>query len=85
MLNKTTGQVVADISTAITKFEKEQLGRGPINVRTFIIADLILMRPIGIKFQDEMCIAKSINAFAPAEVNFVENNGCSKSNKQDDN
>ena len=50
MLNKTKGQVVAEISTAMTEFEKEHLGRGPKNVRTFIIGDMILIRLIGIKF-----------------------------------
>ena len=48
MMNKTKGQLEADISTVITKFEKENLGRGPKEVRTFIIQDLILVRLKGI-------------------------------------
>ena len=48
MLDKTKGQLEADISTLITKFEKENLGRGPKEVRTFIIQDLILVRLKGI-------------------------------------
>ena len=48
MLNKTKGQLEADISSLITKFEKEHLGRGPKEVRTFIIHDLILVRLKGI-------------------------------------
>ena len=48
MLDKTKGQLEADISTLITKFEKENLGRGPKEVRTFIIHDLILVRLKGI-------------------------------------
>ncbi|MCK4558236.1 MAG: DUF2294 domain-containing protein [Calditrichia bacterium] len=48
MLDKTKGQLEADISTVITKFEKENLGRGPKEVRTFIIQDLILVRLKGI-------------------------------------
>ena len=50
MLNKTNGQVVAEISTARTKFKKEHLGKDPKNVRTIIIEDMILIRLIGIKF-----------------------------------
>ncbi len=48
MLDKTKGQLEADISTLITKFEKENLGRGPKEIRTFIIQDLILVRLKGI-------------------------------------
>ena len=48
MMNKTKGQIEADISTLITKFEKEHLGRGPKEVRSFIIHDLILVRLKGI-------------------------------------
>ena len=48
MMNKTKGQLEADISALITKFEKEHLGRGPKEVRTFIIQDLILIRLKGI-------------------------------------
>ena len=48
MLDKTKEQLEADISTLIPKFEKENLGRGPKEVRTFIIQDLILVRLKGI-------------------------------------
>ena len=48
MPNRTKGQVEADISMAMTKFEKEHLGRGPKTVRTYIIEDMILIRLIGI-------------------------------------
>jgi uncharacterized protein YbcI len=48
LLDKTKGQLEADISALITKFEKEHLGRGPKEVRTFIIQDLILVRLKGI-------------------------------------
>ncbi len=48
MINQTKGQLEADISAQVTKFEKENLGRGPKEVRTFIIQDLILVRLKGI-------------------------------------
>jgi len=44
MTRRTKGQLEAEISTAITKFEKEHLGRGPKEARTFIIEDMILIR-----------------------------------------
>jgi len=58
MLNKTKGQVEAEISTAMTKFEKEYLGRGPKNVRTFVIEDMILIRLIGVITPAEQKLAK---------------------------
>jgi len=48
MLDKSKGQLESDISVVMTKFEKEHLGRGPKEVRTFIIQDLILVRLKGI-------------------------------------
>jgi len=41
---KTKGQLEADISAAMTQFEREHLGRGPKEARTFIIQDMILIR-----------------------------------------
>ena len=48
MTKKTIGQLEAEISEAITKFEKEHLGRGPKEARTFIIEDIILIRLKGV-------------------------------------
>ncbi len=45
---KTKGQLEADISIAMTRFEKEHLGRGPEEVRTFIIEDIIVIRLKGV-------------------------------------
>jgi uncharacterized protein YbcI len=48
MLDKTKGQLEAAISAALTNFEKEHLGRGPKEVKAFIIQDMILVRLKGI-------------------------------------
>jgi uncharacterized protein YbcI len=48
MLDKTKGQLEADICVQIIQFEKEHLGRGPKEVKTFIIQDMILVRLKGI-------------------------------------
>lgn len=48
MTQQTKGQLEAEISAAITKFEKEHLGRGPKNANTFIIEDMILIRLKGV-------------------------------------
>ena len=57
-MNKTKGQLEADISAQLTKFEKEHLGRGPKEVKTFIIQDLILVRLQGILSPAEEKLAK---------------------------
>jgi uncharacterized protein YbcI len=41
---ETKGQLEAKIAAAITQFEREHLGRGPQEVRAWIIQDLILVR-----------------------------------------
>jgi uncharacterized protein YbcI len=42
------GQLEAEISANITQFEREHLGRGPKEVRTWIIQDMILIRLRGV-------------------------------------
>jgi uncharacterized protein YbcI len=43
-LAQTKGQLEAGVAAAITQFEREHLGRGPQEVRAWIIQDLILVR-----------------------------------------
>ena len=58
MTNKTKGQLEADISAAITQFEKDHLGRGPKEARTFIIQDMVLIRLKGVLTPAEENLAK---------------------------
>lgn len=44
MKQRTKGQVEAQISEAIIKFELEYMGRGPAETRTYIIKDMIFVR-----------------------------------------
>ncbi len=41
---KSKGQLEADISEALIKFEKEYMGRGPEQTKTYIIGDMIVVR-----------------------------------------
>ncbi len=41
---KTKGQLEAEISQAIVKFEREHMGRGPEDVRTYLLDDIIVVR-----------------------------------------
>lgn len=48
MKPKTRGEAEAQITEAIIRFEKEYLGRGPVDARTFFVNDMILIRLRGI-------------------------------------
>ena len=59
---RTKGQIEADISEAIIKFEKEYMGRGPTETKTHIIDDLVLVRLKGILTPAEYQLAKAENS-----------------------
>ncbi len=53
------GQLEAKISEAMIKFEKEFMGRGPMETDTFIIKDAVLIRLKGVLTPAEEHLAKS--------------------------
>ncbi len=55
----TKGQLEDNISKAFVKFEKEYLGRGPEEVKTFILGDMILVRLKGVLTPAEQHLAGS--------------------------
>ena len=57
-LPPTKGQMEAQIATAITQFEREHLGRGPQEVRTWILQDLVLVRLKGVLTPAEEKLAR---------------------------
>jgi uncharacterized protein YbcI len=48
MPSRTQGQVEAAVTEAITKFEREYLGRGPKEARTFIVENMVIVQLQGI-------------------------------------
>ena len=58
-INKTKGQIEAEISEAIIKFEKEYMGRGPDETKTYIIGDMVLVRLKGVLTPAEKQLARS--------------------------
>lgn len=56
---KTRGELEAEFTKAIIKFEKEYLGRGPLDARTFILGDLVLMRLRGVLTPAELKLAET--------------------------
>jgi uncharacterized protein YbcI len=59
MIDKTRGQIEADISDALVKFEKEYMGRGPQETQTHLIGDMIISRLKGVLTPAEEQLAKS--------------------------
>lgn len=53
------GEYEAEFSKAIIKFEKDYLGRGPLEARTFFINDMILIRLRGVLTPAEIKLAET--------------------------
>lgn len=58
-MEKTRGQAEAEFTRAMIKFEKEYLGRGPLDARTFFIKDLIVVRLTGVLTPAEQKLAET--------------------------
>ncbi len=56
---KTRGEAEAEVSQAVIRFEKEYLGRGPLETRTYVIEDLVLVRLTKVLTQAELKLAQS--------------------------
>ena len=59
MIAKTKGQYESEISEAVIKFEKEFMGRGPLETKTYIIDDIVLVRLKNVLTQAEMKLANA--------------------------
>ncbi|MGH7168490.1 MAG: DUF2294 domain-containing protein [Nitrospiraceae bacterium] len=56
---RTQGEVESVIRNAVIKFEQEFMGRGPEDVRAFIIKDIVLVRLKGVLTPAERQLAKT--------------------------
>ena len=57
--SRSRGSLENEFSKAIIRFEKEHLGRGPVEARTYFIEDMILVRLRGILTPAEQKLAES--------------------------
>jgi uncharacterized protein YbcI len=48
MPQKTVGELEAEISQALIRFEKEFMGRGPLETKTYLLDDLVVVRLKGV-------------------------------------
>jgi len=58
MTGKTKGQVEAEISQAVVKFELEYMGRGPSDIRTHLLQGMVVVRLQGILTPAERQLVK---------------------------
>jgi uncharacterized protein YbcI len=58
-MQKSKGQLEAEISDAIIRFEKEYMGRGPLETKTYLIDDLVVVRLKGVLTTAECQLAGS--------------------------
>lgn len=49
----------ADISDEVTRFEKEYIGRGPLEAKSYIVDDMIIIRLRGVLTKAEMKLLRS--------------------------
>jgi uncharacterized protein YbcI len=59
---KTSGEIEAAICQGMNRFAQECMGRGPKNVHTHLIGDLIVVRLQGVLTADEQHLVKSLQA-----------------------
>lgn len=56
---KSTGQLEAQVSEAMTKFERNYFGRGPHRVRTYMLDDMVVVRLEGLLSPAEQQLVKN--------------------------
>lgn len=58
-MKRTKGQVEAQISESMISFEKKYMGRGPEEIKTYIIKDMVFVRLKGVLTPAERQLAKT--------------------------
>lgn len=59
MERQTKGQIESKISETLIKFEREYMGRGPSEAKTYLIKDMVFIRLKGVLTPAEEHLAKS--------------------------
>jgi len=57
MATKTKGQMEAEITETFVRFEKEFMGRGPTEARTYLMEDLVIVKLMGVITRAEQQLA----------------------------
>jgi uncharacterized protein YbcI len=57
---KTQGEIEAAISEGVARFEQEYMGRGPKDIRTYLLGDLLVVRLVGVLTAAEQHLVKTV-------------------------
>src|SRR4051812_39446259 len=57
---KTQGEIEAAVCEGVTRFEQEDMGRGPKDIRTYLLGDLLVVRLQGVLTAAEQQLVKSV-------------------------
>jgi uncharacterized protein YbcI len=72
----TKGQMEAEISKALISFEREHMGRGPVEAKTYIFEDIVLIRLKGVLTPAERHLAideEGIQLIKQVRTKLMEN------------
>jgi uncharacterized protein YbcI len=79
---RSKGQLEAEISEAMIHFEKEHMGRGPLETKTYLIDDMVIVRLKGVLTRAEHALVKSDRSVRARElikqvrIELIENGRC---------
>ncbi len=59
---RTQGEIEAAISEAVSRFEQDYMGRGPTDIHTHLLGDLLVVRLRGVLTAAEQHLVKSLPA-----------------------
>lgn len=58
-MKRTKGQIEAEICDAVIRFEKEYMGRGPLETKAYVLEDIVLVRLKNVLTQAELKLAEA--------------------------
>ena len=58
---KTRGEIEAAICEGINRFEQQYMGRGPKDIRTHLIGDMLVVRLQGVLTEAEQQLVKTVS------------------------
>src|ERR1017187_427265 len=59
---KTQGEIESAVCEGVTRFEQDYMGRGPKNINTHLLGDLLVVRLQGVLTAAEQQLVKSLSA-----------------------
>jgi len=76
MTRKTKGQIEAEVSKAVVKFEREYMGRGPADIKSYVVRDMVIVRLFGVLTPAEQHLVRAGNVELLKEVRAKLLEGC---------